>query len=515
MQPITNNEGAMDEKNALLEGDSHYHQGLRLQNVSIALFGEARSNDRQHIKNQEIAHPEPKPWRSSVRLLKFCILLLALLWFGQNLPLRWTRKNYNSIAIQPYTSHVPHNMPQPRVQFERCTRYTTLETHYFGFNISTKESKQWQLLDSADAEARKHLHGRIVVQPGTELQYSDIEVKAVLSSNDEADLGRLVLRDSELALNIEYNLDESVAKAELCTEIEIFIYLRPFRNKIIDLFEVRSNILDIWFKESLTWKVHNFITHTSYGETTMEAFLPTAERMVAHNVSVSSTYGLIYGQFIAPGENLELRNEDGEIGIYLLPNYFSPSTTFDLDSISISTASGAITVIGYFDVPWPEKDYTHQLSVSTDSGYIRSQAPHGSFTNYSSNSGDVTCYLRPYGTKDQGTKSEIYTTTQSGELAVRVSEAFELGNGRHNPNHNTVSEHSVENGKMTLRYGYDWLGELEADIRNGVLDFDGSSLENVERSEGYVKAKRGKIGESQINAHVVNGQLDIKLGLGS
>jgi hypothetical protein len=405
-------------------------------------------------------------------------------------------------------------MPQPGIQFEQCARYTTIETRYFGFNVSTKHSNQWQLLDSANAETRKHLRGRIIVQPGTEFQHSDIEVKAVLSSNDEADLNRLVLRDSDFALGIEYNLDQGVANADLCTEVRIFVYLRPYRNQIIDLFEVRSNILDIWFKEDLTWKVHNFITHTSYGETTIDAFLPGAERLIAHNASISSTYGLIYGQFIPPEENLELRNKYGEIGIYLFPNLFSPSTTFNVDSISISTVSGAITVIGFFDVPWPEKDYTHRLSVSTDSGFIRSQAPHGSFTNYSSNSGDITCYLRPYGTKDKNAKSEIYTTTQSGELAVRISEAFGLGNKRHNPNHNTNSEHSVETGTMTLRYGYDWLGELEADIRNGVLDFDGSSLDDVEWGEGYVKARRGKSGESHINAHVGNGQLDIKLGLG-
>ncbi|KAF2109729.1 hypothetical protein BDV96DRAFT_554397 [Lophiotrema nucula] len=490
----------MDEKNALLEGDSNWD--LHLQ---------------YHLKSQETAHPEPQLWRRSIRLLQFCVLLLALAWLGHNLPQRWTSKNYGGIAIQPYTSHVPHSMPQPGLQFERCTRYTTLETHRFEFNISTKDSNQWQLLDSADAERRKHLHGRIIVQQGPELQYSDIEVKAVLSSNDETDLDRLVLRDSKSALAIEYNLDESIVMADLCTEIELLVYLRPNRTQSVDIFEIRSNILDIWFKESLTWKVHNVITHTSYGETTMEAFLPTTERMVAHNVSVSSTYGLIFGQLIAPKENLELRNEDGKIGIFLLPDYLSPSTTFGLDSISISTVSGDIAVIGVFDVPWPEKDYTHRLSVSTDSGSIRSQAPHGSFTNYSSNSGDVTCYLRPYGTKYQDAISEIYTTTQSGALAVRVSEAFELGNKRHNPNHNTNSEHSVENGTMKLSYGYDWLGELEADIRNGVLDFDGSSLDNVERGEGYVKAKRGqrgKTGKSHINAHVGNGQLDIKLGLG-
>lgn len=296
--------------------------------------------------------------------------------------------------------------------------------------------------------------------------------------------------------------------------VEIFVSVRPNHNQTINLFEVQSNILDITFMSRLTWEVHNFITHTSYGDTILDAFRPSEERMTAHNVSVSSNYGLITGHFMAPKENLDLRNKDGEIGIYLWPDLYT-MRTLDLESVSISTVSGDITMISSFNVPWPEGDYTYRLSISSDSGVIHSQAPHGSFTNYSTNSGDVKCYLRPYGTKDPNTKSEVYTSTQSGEVSVKISEA-EVGDGQHNPNQNTISEHLVENGKMTLRYGYDWSGELEADITNGVLNFDGSLFEDVEKGENYVKARRrGKSGMSHVNAHVGNGQLDVKLGLWS
>lgn len=403
-------------------------------------------------------------------------------------------------------------MPKPGREYEKCNRSTAFEIRRFAYNISTSHPKQWQLLDSIDAEARKHLHGKIYLQPGTEFQSSDIEVKVGLHSNDVADLGRLVLRDSEFGLAIEYDFDENIGKADLCTEAEIYVCIRPNRNQTVDLFEVRSNILDIWLKDGLAWTIYNFITHTSYGDTVTEASLPSDKRLIAHNTSMSSIYGLIGGLFVAPEENLELRNEDGDIRIRLWPDVFNWKG-LDLNSISISTVSGAITLLSSFDVPWPEGDYTHRLSVSTDSGLIQSHAPHGSFTNYSSNTGDIFCYLRPYGNSDPNVKSKIYTTTRSGRLAVRVDEAWEL-DGRHNPNHNTNSEHSVGNGKMVLRYGYDWFGELEADIRNGDLDFAGSSLEDVERGYGCVKAKRGQIGSSHINAHVGIGQLDIKLGLG-
>lgn len=402
-------------------------------------------------------------------------------------------------------------MQRSRIQYERCRRHTTYEPRYFQFNISTKHPNQWQLLDKAAAETRSHLHGRVKVSQGKESQYSDIEIRAELSSNNEADLNRIVLRDSEFALNMDYNLDNSIAKADLCTEVEIFISLRP--NRTVDLFEIRSNILDIDMGLSLNWTVYNLITYTSYGGTQIDSLRASEERLIAYNVSAGSTYGFVALDLMAPEENLEVWSEDGGIYIEFWPDLYNWKP-LDLNSISLSTLSGDIRFLSSFSVPWPKGDYTYRLSVSTDSGSIRSQAPHGLFTNYSSNSGDIACYLRPYGTTDPNTKNEIYTTTQSGNLLVRISEAFEAGNGRYNPNSNSISKHLAENGIMKLRYSYDWLGELEAEIGNGYLDFDSSLLEDAEWGEGYVKARRGKGGESHMNAHVGNGKLDIKLGLG-
>lgn len=164
----------MKEENPLLESESHPYWNSQPQNVSMVLVGEIVSNSPQLIANQEITHPEPKVWRRSIRLLQFCMLFLGLLWLGHSFPQWWTSENHSDKAILPYASYIPHSMPRPGIQYELRTRYVKLETRLFGFNISTDHFNRWQLLDTADPETRKHLHGRIVVEPGPESQYSDI-----------------------------------------------------------------------------------------------------------------------------------------------------------------------------------------------------------------------------------------------------------------------------------------------------------------------------------------------------
>jgi hypothetical protein len=401
-------------------------------------------------------------------------------------------------------------MSQPSVQVEKCPSTSIVTWNDFAFNISTNGSRQWQFFDSTDAKIRENFRGRIVVERGTEDQSSDIQIHMSVGSSYKDGPENLNLHSLESALLMEYTVGNH---ADVCTEVYITVYLRPNLKQIVDIFEIRSNILDIWFKENLDWEIKNFITHTSWGETTMMGFFPGPDRIIAHNVSLSSTHGLIFGRLLLPEEKLELRNEEGEIGVFFFPNPFHIDESLNAKDISLSTTSGPLTLITVFDSPWPEKDYNHRLSISTVSGNIRAQAPHGSYTNYTSVTGDISCYLRPYGTTNANTSTWILTTTQTGNISVRVSETFELGHGRFNPMHGTYAEHSVETGKLEVTYGYDWYGNIMALIEQGELRFDGSSLEEVEREDGFVYARRGTSGESNIFALVAAGELDVKLGL--
>jgi len=437
------------------------------------------------------------------------ILVLSMRQFNRSNPPNLLA-TLNEFATANHTCHVQHSISQPTVQFERCASTVASKTHHFGFNISTENRKQWQFLDSTEAKFRDNFRGGITVEAGDELQSSDIEVFASVRSGSEDQIEKLGFHDSASALDIEY---KPGGNGNICTEVVIAVFLRKNLAQDVDLLEIRSQILDIWLKEGVDWKVNNLSTHTSYGETTMMATWPTPSRMIAQNISMSSTHGLLFGRIIPPEENLELRNENGEIGILMFPNPFYPTEPFNTQSISLSTISGPLSLISVFDVPWPEKDYAHRLSISTVSGKIRSQAPHGSYTNYTTVSGDVSCYLRAYGTTKANETSEIYTSSQTGNVSVRVGQAFELGHGRFNSLLNTVSEHSVAEGKLQLSYARDWYGRMYAEIGEGGLSFSGDSLVKFEQGEGNLTAIRGKEGESRINAYVGNGEMDVTLGL--
>jgi hypothetical protein len=66
---------------------------------------------------------------------------------------------------------------------------------------------------------------------------------------------------------------------------------------------------------------------------------------------------------------------------------------------------------------------------------------------------------------------------------------------------------------MTLRYPHAWYGELEAEVRHGGLDVEGSLLWVVDKGEGFVRAKRGSGGRSQMGVVVNRGSVDLRVGM--
>ncbi|KAF2791581.1 hypothetical protein K505DRAFT_339448 [Melanomma pulvis-pyrius CBS 109.77] len=133
--------------------------------------------------------------------------------------------------------------------------------------------------------------------------------------------------------------------------------------------------------------------------------------------------------------------------------------------------------------------------------------------------GIFSAYIRPFGATNSDALNEIYTSSPSGFTCVDLDDPPEDSSGKYNPLLNTVSEHTVGEGILQLKYQYSWYSEMEAIIQQGALAFDGSSLEETERGEEFVKAKRGPKGwspvegESWMEARVGTGDLDIHLGL--
>jgi hypothetical protein len=75
------------------------------------------------------------------------------------------------------------------------------------------------------------------------------------------------------------------------------------------------------------------------------------------------------------------------------------------------------------------------------------------------------------------------------------------------------SKHIVKEGALELRYPFSWYGNLEARILHGLLKFDSSALQDFEKGDGFVKAKRGREGESVMEAYIDTGELVVLLGL--
>jgi hypothetical protein len=303
------------------------------------------------------------------------------------------------------------------------------------------------------------------------------------------------------------------AEKDVCTEVKIDVFLRPHQEPPLHLstLEIRSEILDIDIGSSLGWRVDNFITHTSHGENSFEGTRYPAP-LITHNVTVSSISGTIFGWYLCDG-NLKVTTESSSVIIYLFPTYpFRTDRPFNPESISVTTTTGELNVVATFDY-WPVHPLNHTTRVHTASGDLYVQVPHGSVTNISSSSGDITSYIRTYGAAHPDDPSEIHTSSGGGITRLRLNNPEPRYDAElfYNPLLRTVSSHHVGAGKMLLQYPFSWWGNVAADVKNGTLLFNASALDEVERGDGYVRAKRGK--ESRLEASVSTGELEVSVGI--
>lgn len=133
------------------------------------------------------------------------------------------------------------------------------------------------------------------------------------------------------------------------------------------------------------------------------------------------------------------------------------------------------------------------MYIETVSGNFKAQVPHDSSTNYSSVVGNYSAYIRPYGAAIPNTAGRIYTSLKSGKVDVYFLELDHNSlAGNFNPLLGTLSHHDVGEGRLRVRYSYNWNREVNGTVVHGELEFDESSLGAVETGEGYVKARRGK-----------------------
>jgi hypothetical protein len=458
-------------------------------------------------------------WDKLAKLLQLCALILAFGYFKHHFYRSQTSKFVDEPTTALFDKPLPQGITPPTTRYDYCTPKTIHEKEeHFELNLSSEGPKKWQLLDSTNPAAMNKLRGRrqIHVEMGIRSQPSDVWVYVHSRSSYAIDLENLVIQSSNFTLNVEYVSDNE--DIDLCTEVEIFVFLRPNIGTAVDLLEIQSNILDIYLGNQLNWEINNLVTHTEYGYTEVLALRPYSfDRMIAHNMSISSFNGsiFIYGM-IAPKENFNAHSEHGHILIMdLVPNFFDLDETLNLKTFSMSSNTGYLELGAPLNPEfpfWPEKDYTHQITMTTISGSIICQMPQGSLTNLSSISGDIGAYLEPYSTSDANARSEIYTTTKTGKIRFFMPKTANMKDGRYNPARNMLSEHSTELGNMTLRYGPNWWGELDVKIGRGEVVLDGDSLENVERGEGYVRVERGTRGDSRIEAQVGEGKMNVFLG---
>ncbi|KAJ4365603.1 hypothetical protein N0V83_008223 [Neocucurbitaria cava] len=401
-------------------------------------------------------------------------------------------------------------LSEAKVEYDRCSLSIASVTCEFGYNITAEDTaaQQWHFLDSSMAKTRVRFRGEISVNRGSLFQVSDIEVRIVVTSNKENGLMNVHLQSSNSSLEINYFITD---EGDIYTDAQILIFLRPWPKRLLDVLDIRSEVLDITFNDMLNWHVSNLFVHTSYGQSWYNSTYG-ADPLIVQNTTVSSYNGYIFGYYAAHG-NLTFQNVHGQIGVILIPVNGRPSK---LDSISASTLSATIHVeVEYGFTNWPTQPHTHVTNIHTRHGELYAFIPHGSYTNLSSTCSWLFARLQPFGNPNPEDLNEIYTYSELGwKTRVRIDDAILDGSeDLNNPLLNTISKHYLGEGSLWLRYPYSWFGSVEAQIDHGRLEFDATELEDFEKSEGYVKARRGKKGDSRLDIQVGTGAMDVHLGL--
>ncbi|PSN75071.1 hypothetical protein BS50DRAFT_478426 [Corynespora cassiicola Philippines] len=393
-----------------------------------------------------------------------------------------------------------------RIPHEGCPSTTASETRHYEFNVTHERTGKnwWYFRDHFDPKWRKNLRGLITIDQGNYNQTSDIEVHVIISSNDERDLENLKSFKSSVdpAMELDYNFEDIDG---LCTEVEVRILLRSWYSRSLPCWGIDTSILDIEYLAEYIWEVDTFEAHITYGYFYMEW---QNNSIVAHNISVSSQYGTMTGWWFLD-QYLQLNNKEGGIGVFLFPRH--PGHPFDLKGISLINESGEIFV-RYAMAYWPMRSFAHETTIKTTSGDIFAWIPHGKKTDISSTGGNIDVSMVAYSDTALGMANEIYTRSITGDIYLYLDSSQPESFGEYpNPLLNTSGRHTVSEGKLRVSYAPQWWGVMEVRIEKGTLELNGSHLENVNVGEGYVKAKRGKIGTFYTKADVGTGSIYIDL----
>jgi hypothetical protein len=394
------------------------------------------------------------------------------------------------------------------IQYHGCSSTVVSTVRHFEFNVTAENpsTQQWRFLDYAPAELIETLCGIVKFERGNILQASDIEVQVIVKSTQEHGLQNINFDTSNTTLTMSHKTLEEYVH---CIEVQVLVFLRPYPKRLLHLLEVRSSILDIRFDGSLAWHVDNLVTHTSHGDSWYEGSR-FADPLTTQNITTSSVSGEIFGFYVANG-HLKLHNKHGRIGFPLIPRY--DGTPFNLESLDVSTISANIHARAEYE-EWDQRPLTHRTDIHSVSGSVYVGLPLGSVTNISSGTGEVFALLQPFAADAPDARSEIYTASREGTTFVSLDNVKpDTLKGKFDPMLNTTSKHVVGEGQLQIRYPYSWYGNMEGSIESGSIEFDSSALDKFEKGEGWVKAKRGKSGESVMEARVGKGVMGVKLGI--
>jgi hypothetical protein len=449
-------------------------------------------------------------WQHLMRLLQRFLLSLTSLSFL-----------LNTVFWQPSTVSAQQNIPgqwrfnpqeTPLLKpspYPRCPRVAASKTHQLEFNVTNPDAHPNNFILEAGAEVkpRTTFRGEIRVLRGTVFQTSDIDVRVITRSNDRSDLQNVIIQQARAGLSVGYHYTKS---KDICTEVDIEVFLRPYPSRVVDHFKILSRVLDIWIGPSLKWEFKNLATYAVLADSKFN-YRHGPDTHIVHNLTIGSDHGSIGGKFFAE-HTLDLHTDGGNINGLLVPKLEGPP--LDPKNISISTKSGYIWIeTDFSEEGWHPKPYTHRTRIQSESGSISVGIPHGSITELFSKTGHISAWIQPYGKDKPGARSEIYTLTESANMDFHLDSVIESSAGRHNPLKNTISKHGVESGNLSIKYPYDWWGDIVAQAWDGEVNFDASRLGEVEREDGYVYARRGEHGHSRLNAKVSDGDLYVRIGL--
>lgn len=245
-----------------------------------------------------------------------------------------------------HTHKLPPHMTEPlgsqlKTGDGECTDTLISTAKRFSFNVTNENTttSQWYFLDSLNHQS---LRGSVRLMRGDIFQGSNLEALFTISSTDAGAIDNVILNPSASTLSMDYI--STIKSGSICTEVKIIVFLRPYSVRVLDIFSLRSNMLDIDIEGYLEWSIKHLITHSSSGSTHYRtqgfpgSFFP-------FNISASAITGNIF--VYTTGSNIAIRNEKGVIDFALL--HLDENKPLELESISLTSKSGGISMQSSID----------------------------------------------------------------------------------------------------------------------------------------------------------------------